>query len=162
MVVNMSLIQDFRDWKKARYALQLVVRHINCFKENLVQECDELTWRANIANKELFEKTSLPNDFNAALNTLMHVHNYMNQTNKLAQKYRASSCFYTFDKEEGKCINLSFNRTITDKRCVGCDKYFLLKSYQRIFAELRNKEQICEAAKQKFFSNFIFWKQKAK
>lgn len=158
----MQIIQDFKDWKKARLSVQSMVRHINCFKENLVQECDEQTWQDNIKKENLFEQNSLPNNFGDAVKTLMHVHNYIIHTNNIAQKYRASSCFYTFGKEENQCINLSLNRGSTDRRCDGCDKYLLLKSYQRIFAELRNKEQECVSAKQKFLSNFIFWKQRTK
>ena len=157
-----QIIQDFKDLKKARQDVQLAVNRINCFKEKLVQECDEETWRGNIAKEELFDKHSLPGNFDDAVNTLIHVSNYVSTTHKLAQKYRASSCFYKFGEKENQCINLSLNRYLTDNRCEGCDKYSLLQKYQIIFAAFLAAEQKCKKAKQKLLSNFIFWKHKSK
>ena len=43
----MQIIQDYKDWKKARHNVLLIVRHMNCFKENLVQERDGRTYSDN-------------------------------------------------------------------------------------------------------------------
>jgi hypothetical protein len=160
----MQIIQDFKNWKKARVALSQSKDSVQKYKPSLIQTCDESTWNRNIKNENLFnECIPLPKDIDGLFNMVLHVHTNIRIINEAAEKYRATSCFYEFGKNVKQCINFSPNDSLeSDVRCNTCPHFMFLKHFQKLNYDAVKKEQEYQVAKQKLLNNFIFWKQRTK
>lgn len=159
----LTIIQDYRDWKMARYALRHIEDSVRKYEISLTQICDKNTWDKNLKNEQLFyEVVPIPQNFDDLFNMVLCVHSNIEILNNAAQKYHATSCFYKYDRETRQCINFSSNDSLSsDLRCETCSQFMFLKYFQKLNYDLTRKEQEYKNAKQKLLDNFRFWKQKS-
>lgn len=157
-----NIIQDFKDWKNARFVFKQSWESVQKYKHCLIHLCDKHTWNKNIKNEELFnECIPLPNDIDGLYNMVLQVHKNIEIINKAAEKYRATGCFYEYGKEQRQCINFSPNDSLqSDIRCNTCPQFMFLKHFQKLNYDVTKKEKQYQTAKQKLLDNFRFWKTK--
>lgn len=158
----LAFIQDFKDWKNARIAFKQSEKVAQEYKHCLIHFCDKHTWNRNIRNEKLFnECIPLPKDIDGLFNMVLQVHSNIRIINESAERYRATSCFYTYDKELKQCINFSPNDSLeSDVRCNTCPQFMFLKHFQKLHYDASKKEQVYESAKQKLLNNFRFWNKR--
>lgn len=157
----LQIIQDFKDWKMARCALQHAEDSVRKYEISLTQICDKNTWDKNVENEKLFnEVIPTPKDFYGLYDMVLNVHTNIQTLNSAAQKYHAASCFYKYDRKTRQCINFSPNDSLSsDLRCETCSQFMFLKHFQKLNYDLTKKEQEYKIAKQKLSDNFRFRKK---
>ena len=160
----LQIIQDYRDWKMARCALQHAEDSVRKYEISLTQICDKNTWDKNLKNEQLFnEVIPTPKDFYGLYDMVLNVHTNIQTLNSAAQKYHATSCFYKYDRKTRQCINFSPNDSLSsDLRCESCSQFMFLKHLQKLNQDFCDKRQDYENARNKLLNDFCFWKQRTK
>ena len=153
-----QIIKDFKNWLNTSKEVRIIEQDTKNFKRCITQECDFGTWKhnTNMANRfyDVCASRSIFDELKKISDMVKYGFKSDDFVNKEAANYRATSCYYRYNEEEGCCINTR------EGNCEGCKKQKAFERYNELKQEIEKAKQKQIDAKQKFLNHFIFWNQK--
>lgn len=159
----MQIIQDYKDWKKAKKATEIAKSKKDVQFATMLEQVSIPHFGYNYSIESAFIKSS-PDPKSKPQECKQYMDNY-------AHLCHAYPCFYVMynpfkdnndykEEQVQRCMNNLADGTIYESFCQGCSAFKDLVKYQSLLAQFKIAYEKQKEAKQKLLSNFIFWKQK--
>ena len=166
----MKLIQDYKNLKNARVEYKKANRDLIQYANSVAVELDFKQLPDFLDDLRQFA-ASLPNDKSQP----DYVEKYTKAYTESLKTYRGPACLYRIvyklPYDDGylyknnvldRCINNRPDGEIFENLCDGCSHFKELVEFQAFAGRVKSLKEERKNAKQKFLSNFVFWKSNTK